>query len=89
MVTGGSGFIGSNLATKLAENDNNKVVAVDNLSTGFKKYIEPKNNLKLIKADVNNFNEISGVFYEPFDYVYHYAAVVGVQRTLNNPVAVL
>jgi UDP-glucose 4-epimerase len=90
LVTGGAGFIGSNLADKLAEDSANKVIVVDSLLTGSQKFIKPKDNLKFIKADVNNFNEISGVFYaHGFDYVYHYAAVVGVQRTLKNPVMVL
>jgi nucleoside-diphosphate-sugar epimerase len=89
LVTGGAGFIGSNLAAKLAENTDNQVTAVDNLSTGFRNYVDKRDNLKFIKADVNTFNDVAGVFYQPYDYVYHYAAVVGVQRTLHNPVTVL
>jgi nucleoside-diphosphate-sugar epimerase len=47
-------------------------------------------NLRFIKCDVNNFQDISSVFYAyTFDYVFHYAAVVGVKRTLNHPVMVL
>ena len=34
LVTGGAGFIGSNLVYKLAKNPNNKIVIIDNLSTG-------------------------------------------------------
>lgn len=89
LITGGAGFIGSNLADKLAEDSDNYVVVVDSLITGKRNYIKPKDNLRFIKADVNNFNEISSVFYSGFDYVYHYAAVVGVKRTLENPVLVL
>lgn len=89
LVTGGAGFIGSNLVDKLSSNSSNFVVAVDNLSTGFRHYVDPKPNVRFVKADVNNFEDISGIFYEPFDYVYHYAAVVGVQRTLQKPVSVL
>ena len=90
LVTGGSGFIGSNLADKLAENSDNQVTVVDNLSTGFIQYVNRNKTIRFVKADVNNFNDISGVFYsENFDYVYHYAAVVGVKRTLDNPVTVL
>ena len=89
LITGGAGFIGSNLADKLAEDSNNQIVVVDNLLTGRRDYNGAKDNLKFIKADVNNFNEISSVFYGGFDYVYHYAAVVGVERTLKYPVLVL
>lgn len=89
LITGGAGFIGSNLADKLASDKSNEVVVVDNLLTGARKNTSSASNLRFIKADVNHFNEISSVFYGGFDYVYHYAAVVGVQRTLQNPVLVL
>lgn len=92
LVTGGAGFIASELAEKLAVNTDNDVVLVDNFITGSPDKL-PKSehrNLHFIKCDVNSFQDISGVFYAyKFDYVFHYAALVGVQRTLNNPVAVL
>jgi UDP-glucose 4-epimerase len=45
---------------------------------------------RFIKADANDFNDISSIFQTfGFDYVFHYAAVVGVKRTLENPVMVL
>lgn len=92
LVTGGAGFIGSAVAEKLAENPENYVVIVDNLLTGSMVKVPqaPHGNLRFIKCDVNNFSDISGVFYAyTFDYVFHYAAVVGVKRTLNHPVLVL
>lgn len=92
LVTGGAGFIASELAAKLAQNRENDVVIVDNFVTGDPAKIphNSENNLHFIKCDVNSFQDISGVFYAyRFDYVFHYAALVGVQRTLNNPVAVL
>lgn len=92
LITGGAGFIPSCLAEKLAENPENFIVIVDNFITGSKNKIpkSPHNNIKFIKADCNDFIDISGVFYSfQFDYVFHYAALVGVQRTLDNPVQVL
>lgn len=48
------------------------------------------NNIKHIKSDTNFFKDISSIFYAyKIDYVFHYAAMVGVKRTLENPVAVL
>jgi UDP-glucuronate decarboxylase len=92
LVTGGAGFIGSSLAQRLADNPSNFVVVVDNLLTGSDNKL-PKaihNNFKFIKADVNDFQDIASVFHGfSFDYVFHYAAVVGVKRTLANPVMVL
>lgn len=92
LVTGGAGFIASDLALKLAEDPGNQVVVVDNLLTGdVAKIPKPaKGDLRFVKCDVNRFDDISGVFYaNRFDHVFHYAAVVGVKRTTDNPVMVL
>ncbi len=93
LVTGGAGFIGSWAALKLAQQKNNYVVVVDNLLTGKSENLPPASrpsNLKFIKADVNDFKDISSIFHSySFDYVFHYAAVVGVQRTLQHPSMVL
>lgn len=92
LVTGGMGFIGSNIARKLAENKDNYVVIADNMQTGhFENLPKSKhNNIKYIKSDTNFFKDISSIFYAyKFDFVFHYAALVGVKRTLENPVAVL
>lgn len=92
LITGGAGNVGSEIAKKIASYPENFVVIVDNLLTGNINKV-PKsihNNVKFIKADCNNFNDIGSVFYAyQFDYVFHYAAVVGVKRTLANPIMVL
>lgn len=92
LITGGAGFVGSCLAEKLAENPDNLVVIVDNLRTGelAKVPVSASNNVQFIKCDVNDYSDISAVFFAyKFDFVFHYAALVGVLRTLKNPVAVL
>lgn len=92
LITGGAGFIASCLAEKLAENPDNKIILVDNLATGSlsKIPVSPHDNIRFIKCDVNAWHDISSVFYAGhFDYVFHYAALVGVKRTLENPVRVL
>lgn len=92
MVTGGAGFIASSLADKLIEDPENFVVIVDNLLTGKLSRLpsKDKTNWRFIKCDVNDVNDITPVMVSySFDYVFHYAAVVGVQRTLENPVMVL
>jgi UDP-glucose 4-epimerase len=92
LVTGGAGNVGSEIAKKIASYPENFVVIVDNLLTGSYDKI-PKSihdNVKFIKVDCNNFNDIGSVFYAyQFDFVFHYAAVVGVKRTLANPILVL
>ena len=92
LVTGGAGFIASSLTDKLIEDPENYVVIVDNLLTGRIDRLPSadKTNWKFIKCNVNDVHDITAVMASySFDYVYHYAAVVGVQRTLDNPVMVL
>lgn len=92
LITGGAGNIGSSLAQKLSENEKYHIVIVDNLSTGSIEKI-PKSkyhNIDFIQADCNNYQDIARVFYKyKFDYVFHFAAMVGVKRTQENPLKVL
>lgn len=93
LVTGGAGNIGGSLVRKLVMDPENQVVVADNLITGYPQNLPAKEdfrNLTFIKCDVNDFNDIMPVMTSyGFDFVFHYAAVVGVQRTLANPVMVL
>jgi len=90
LITGGAGFIPSSMAEKLLSLGDFEVVLVDNFLTGRKENIPVHKNCTFIKCDVNSFNDIATVMTSyKFDYVFHYAAVVGVSRTLQNPVMVL
>ncbi|MDG1780211.1 MAG: NAD-dependent epimerase/dehydratase family protein [Flavobacteriales bacterium] len=92
LVTGGAGFIASSLAERLAEEPSNQIVIVDNFVTGNEQNIPHSHheNIRFVKCDVNDLSDISAIFFSTnFDYVFHYAALVGVQRTLKNPVRVM
>jgi len=92
LITGGAGNIGGSLARRLVQNSDNEVVIVDNLLTGHhRKLPDPSHqNWSFIKADVNDSTEMTSIMCSgSFDYVFHYAAVVGVKRTLENPKLVL
>ena len=92
LITGGAGNIGGSLARRLLENPEHDVTIVDNLLSGSKDKLPQSNggNWRFIKCDVNNWQDISAVMLSTsFDYVFHYAAVVGVKRTLEDPVMVL
>tara|TARA_B100000809_G_scaffold266929_1_gene333159 strand:+ start:2125 stop:3069 length:945 start_codon:yes stop_codon:yes gene_type:complete len=92
LVTGGAGNVGSALVERLIEDPMNIVVVVDNLLTGSIEKIPkaPNNNLTFIQCDANIKDDIANVFNtNSFDYVFHYAALVGVKRTLDNPLMVL
>lgn len=92
LITGATGFIGSSLVEALLKNSEHTLILVDNQLTGdlrrLPKVKSPR--WKFIKADCNIFKDISSIMLSHrFDFVFHYAAVVGVQRTLDHPVMVL
>jgi len=91
LVTGGAGNIASALVNALSKDEDNVIVVADNLITGnLSKVPREKMNVRFVKCDVNSYNDIAPLFFTfRFDYVFHYAAVVGVQRTLSNPLWVL
>src|SRR5690554_3596268 len=92
LVTGGAGFIPSCLADELTKDPDNYVVAVDNFLTGKPEKITQSqfDNFEFIEADCNNYEQMEAIFERHhFDYVFHYAAVVGVKRTTENPLLVL
>ncbi len=90
LITGGAGFIPSSLAGALLATGNYFVVAVDNYLTGKIENVFDHPNYRFIKCDTNVYSDISAVMlHYGFDYVFHYAAVVGVKRTLDNPKLVL
>ena len=91
LVTGGAGNIGSALVRALVKRPDTEVVVADNLLTGSEEKVRiDARNLTFVKSDVNDFNDISPLFYRfRFTHVFHFAAVVGVQRTLQNPLLVL
>ncbi len=83
LVTGGAGFIGSNLVDELIKRKN-KVVIIDNLSSGKKEYINPK--AKFYKLDICS-KKINDVFKkEKPEYVFHLAAIPRVSISVEEPV---
>ena len=84
VVTGGAGFIGSNLVDYLLEYDNYNITIIDNLSTGNVDNIVKSDRVKFINYDLsesNNLEEIVGVA----DYIYHLAALADIVPSINNP----
>ena len=92
LVTGGAGNIGGSLVNRLVKNQDHFVVVADNLLTGSREKLPDGAipNWKFIKSDVNDYRDISAIMLSHnFDFVFHYGAVVGVKRTLENPKLVL
>lgn len=90
LITGGAGFIGSHLCEYFA-GKGDKVICLDNLSTGcIENIAHLKNKIIFIQGDVNKLPDLEPIFREnKLAAVFHYAAVVGVKRTLENPLIVL
>jgi UDP-N-acetylglucosamine 4-epimerase len=87
LVTGGAGFIGSNLCETLI-GLNAKVVCLDNFATGHKhnlEVIKNQENFKLIEGDIRNL-ETCHKACENVDYVLHEAALGSVPRSLADPI---
>ena len=85
LVTGGSGFIGSNLSRFLANNGAN-VTVIDNFSTGRRSNTSDFEGLgiKLIEADISE-QEQTSTYFSGVDYVFHQAAVPSVPRSIAEP----
>lgn len=91
LITGVAGNIGSYLALSLLDKKYN-VIGIDNFLTGKKEKLPNKSykNFKFIFGDVNNKNKISSIFRSyKIQFVFHFAAVVGVQRTQQFPLKVM
>jgi len=84
-ITGGAGFIGSNLADELATS--NSVVIIDDLSTGRKENIKEllkKDNVKFIQGSITDLSLLQKLF-QGVDYVFHQAALARVPRSIEDP----
>jgi UDP-N-acetylglucosamine/UDP-N-acetylgalactosamine 4-epimerase len=87
LITGGAGFIGSNLVESFLQTGN-KVVCLDNFSTGKKKNIEKflnNSQFKLIEGDIRNYDDCLKAV-ENIDIVLHHAALGSVPRSIKDPV---
>jgi nucleoside-diphosphate-sugar epimerase len=81
LITGGAGAIGSNLARKLSEN--NKVIIVDNLSSGYFKNIYLNGNTKFFDCDIND--DLRHIFAKKIDIIFHLAAFFANQNSIEHP----
>lgn len=87
LVTGGAGFIGSNLIEHFLKN-NNEVVCLDNLSTGHKKNIMPfmdNPNFQMVEGDIRHL-DVCKIAVRDCEYVFHQAALGSVPRSIKDPV---
>ena len=84
LITGGAGFIGSNLAKRLVE-DGHSVVVLDSLLRGNKLDKETYSKIEFIKGDVRDLQTVNQAS-KNRDLIFHFAAVLGVDIVADNPV---
>ena len=85
IVTGGAGFIGSNLSQKLIELGH-KVTVIDNLSTGIEsnlKQVKEKINFK--NLDISKVKDLDQVSFQDVDWVFHLAGIADIVPSIQNP----
>lgn len=85
VVTGGAGFIGSNLAEELLKQ--HEVTVIDNLSTGRKENLDQIiDKINFIEGSITDLDLLQEAF-SGSDTVFHQAAIPSVQRSVDNPIA--
>ena len=84
LITGGAGFIGSNLTKRLVQ-EGHEVIVLDNLLRGNKIDKETFKQIQFINGDVCDFELVSELT-QGIDVIYHFAAVLGVDVVADNPV---
>jgi UDP-N-acetylglucosamine/UDP-N-acetylgalactosamine 4-epimerase len=87
LITGGAGFIGSNLCEYFLTK-NYEIICLDNFSTGFRHNIEPlfsNPDFSLIEGDIRDFKTCENAV-KNVDYVLHQAALGSVPRSINDPI---
>ncbi len=84
LITGGAGFIGSNLADGLIK-EGAKVVIIDNFVTGFRENLEEiKGNFDFVEGDINDDTVLQKAL-QDVEIVFHQAALPSVPRSVENP----
>lgn len=90
LITGGAGHIGGSLALSLSRHPDFEITVVDDFSRPRPdKGLATSPGLRFIRADVNDWQQLLPLLGQRFDWIFHYAAMVGVQRTLAAPLQVL
>ena len=89
LITGGAGFIGSNIIDYLIKYNAQKIRVLDNLSTGYTVNISSfikNNSIEFVNEDISNFDSCLKAT-KGIDYILHQAALGSVSRSIENPIA--
>ena len=85
LVTGGAGFIGSNLVDQLVKTGH-QVIVLDNLSTGqLSNLNQVKKKIDFVNVDVSNSGNSISQYFENVDWVFHLAGLADIVPSIKNP----
>ena len=92
LITGCAGFIASHIIEDLLQDDSNNIIGIDNMYSGTKENLEFINNIDknnqftFIEADIRDFETLNNIVKKyNIKQVYHLAAIVSVQESIQNP----
>ena len=83
IVTGGAGFIGSNLVKRLLDDGIDEILVIDDFSTGKRENLHSSSKIHLIESRLEDTDDLN-IKFEGYDFCYHLAAGVGVQYIMDN-----
>ena len=85
LVTGGAGFIGSNLVDRLVKLGH-QVIVLDDLSTGrLSNLLQVKNKIEFVNVDITNSENSIGQYFNDVDWVFHLAGLADIVPSIKNP----
>ena len=83
IVTGGAGFIGSNLVKRLLDDGAEQILVIDDFSTGKKENLFDSTKITIVESKLEELDDLKSVF-DGYDFCFHLAAGVGVQYIMDN-----
>lgn len=94
LITGGAGFIGSNLVDSLLEDKENRITCLDNFDSFYDPQIKKDNikhhltnsNYTLVDADIRDINQLKEKLTDHYEIIIHLAAKVGVKPSVSDPI---
>ena len=83
IITGGAGFVGSNLIEKILKETNKKIISIDNYSSGYKKNHIKNPRVKYIKEDTTNIRKILSKYINKIDSIFHFGEFARIYQSFE------
>jgi UDP-glucose 4-epimerase len=84
IVTGGAGFVGSNLIELLLKKTKKKIISIDNYSSGFKRNHIKNSRIKYLKAETANLDKVLSKYKNYIDSLFHFAEFSRIYQSFKN-----